>query len=316
MIHFNDLAEKKSAFDGALQLFVERVKEDRNVLAVVLVGSISEATIWFREGIHVWIIEADGVTKRLESDGNDERIWRTLCENDINIHAELIARSRFKMMVEGSSRTAFSCNFFAERTLVYCDDPSIEKWFDGANSVAVKDQSKDLMVSLVSLIEIVRHARRHLELKDDLQVTKQILMWAATNVACVEIVRHGEVYEDEVIYRGIELQPELFDEIYIKVLTKKPTKKSMLAVVETLESYIQNHWNSDLAPLLKYLKKQKRTVSLTEICNHFAHGQLYPWTLEAACEWLNEQGHLEKLSVPFKLTKKSRADVEEPAYSF
>src|SRR5579872_2496132 len=111
-------AEKLARFDAALKQFVERIAEDRYVLAVVLVGSLTEETIWRRESLALWIIEADGVSRRLPSDGNDERIFRILVEDGINIHAELIPRSRFKKMVEGASRTAFSCNFFAERRIV------------------------------------------------------------------------------------------------------------------------------------------------------------------------------------------------------
>ena len=93
------------------------------------------------------VIEADGVSKRLKSDGKDERIFRTLCEDDINLHVELIPRSRFKQMIEGSSRTAFSCNFFAKRELIYCDDASIANWFEKANETATKDQEKELLVA-------------------------------------------------------------------------------------------------------------------------------------------------------------------------
>src|SRR5436305_5033638 len=119
-------ADKVTRFQHALDQLIARVTEDRYVLAVVLVGSISEMTIWKRESLNLWIIEADGVTRRLRSDGNDERIFRILVEDGINIHAEVIPRSRFKKMVEGASRTAFSCNFFAERKIVYGKDPSIE----------------------------------------------------------------------------------------------------------------------------------------------------------------------------------------------
>ena len=85
-------------FETALNHLIERVSEDRYVLAVVLVGSLSKETIWRRESISLWIIEADGVCLRLRSDGNDERIYRTLVEDGINIHAQVIPRSRFKMM--------------------------------------------------------------------------------------------------------------------------------------------------------------------------------------------------------------------------
>src|SRR6185369_14408906 len=136
----NNDVEKVARFQAALDQFIERVAEDRYVLAVVLVGSLSTETIWHRESLGLWIIEADGVTRRLPSDGNDERLFRILVENGINIHAEVIPRSRFKKMVEGASRTAFSCNFFAVRRVVYSKDPSIDSWFTKANSVAAKDQ--------------------------------------------------------------------------------------------------------------------------------------------------------------------------------
>ena len=150
-------AEQVARFETALNHLIERVSEDRYVLAIVLVGSLSVETVWSRESISLWIIESDGVSRRLRSDGNDERIYRTLVEDGINIHAQVIPRSRFKMMVEGSSRTAFSCNFFAERKLVYSIDPSIDSWFELANSVATKDKERELLTFSTWTI----HARRH-----------------------------------------------------------------------------------------------------------------------------------------------------------
>src|SRR5262249_40868991 len=123
----NDI-EKIARFQTALNQLIERIAEDRYVLAIVLVGSLAEETIRHRETLGLWIIEADGVSRRLPSDGNDERVFRILVENGINIHAEVIPRSRFKKMVEGTSRTAFSCNFFALRQVVYSKDPSIDTW--------------------------------------------------------------------------------------------------------------------------------------------------------------------------------------------
>src|SRR5215471_689941 len=160
-------AEKLARFQAALQQFVERIVEDRYVLAIVLVGSLRAETIWQRESLALWIIEADGVSRRLLSDGNDERIFRTLVENGINIHAEVIPRSRFKKMVEGASRTAFSCNFFAERRIVYSRDPSIESWFKEANSIAVKDKERELLTFTTWTIHAYRHARKRLTIKED-----------------------------------------------------------------------------------------------------------------------------------------------------
>jgi hypothetical protein len=297
-----------------LTQFIERVAEDRYVLAVVLVGSLSAATIWDRESIGLWIIEADGVTRRLRSDGNEERIFRILVENGINIHAEVIPRSRFKQMVEGSSRTAFSCNFFAERKLVYCQDASIDNWFGEANSIATKDKERELLTFSTWTIHAHRHAQERLAIKGDLELAAQEVLWAAHSVAHTEIIRQGKVWEGDVIYRAIEGNPELFQIIYLDVLSKRKSKKVLAAALGAIDSYLDQHYAAHLRPLLAYLKKEKRLVPLSEISDHFAFSQVHPWHLESACEWLERKGRLEKLSTPFKLTKRSRDQVEEPAY--
>src|SRR3954470_2899557 len=132
--------EKLKQFEQALKLFLERVAADPNLLAAVLVGSLSEETIWCRDAISLWLIEKDGVTKRLRADGEDPRVFRTLVEEGVNLHVELIPRSRFKRMVEGSARTAFCYSFFARRKLVHCTDPSLATWFEQADTMARRDQ--------------------------------------------------------------------------------------------------------------------------------------------------------------------------------
>jgi hypothetical protein len=187
----DDDAEKLDRFETALRQFVERIAEDRYILAVVLVGSLRSETIWQRESLALWIIEADGVSRRLPSDGKDERIYRILVENGINIHAEVIPRSRFKQMVEGASRTAFSCNFFAVRRIVYSKDPSIAGWFEKANRLATKDQERELLTFSTWTIHAHRHARKRLDVKGDLELAAQETLEAAHSVAHTEIIRRG-----------------------------------------------------------------------------------------------------------------------------
>ena len=308
------IAAKVARFEQALSQLIDRLAEDRYVLAVVLVGSLSEETIWDREWIGLWVIEADGVSRRLRSDGKDERIFRILVEDSINIWAEVISRTRFKQMVEGSSRTAFSCNFFAKRQLVHSKDPSIDKWFDQANTVAVKDREKELLTFSTWTIHAHRHANMRLRMKDDLDLARQEVLNAAHSVAHTEIIRHGEVWEDEVIYKAIDGDPDLFQMIYLDVLSKRKSKKVLATALEAIDGYLDRHYKAHLKPLLDYLSKQNRVVPLSEISDQFAFSQLYPWHLISACDWLERKGRLEKLSAPFKLTKRSVEEVEEPAY--
>ena len=306
--------EKVARFRLALDQLIERFADDRYVLATVLVGSLSEETVWRRESLRIWIIEADGVSRRLRSDGNDERIFRILVENGINIHAEVISRSRFRQMVEGSSRTAFSCNFFAERRLVYSIDQSIDNWFEQANTVAVKDKERELLMFSTWTIHTLRHARKLLDIKRDVELAGFEVLSAAHSVAYTEIIRGGRVWEQEAIYRAMELAPELFQIIYLDVLAKRRNRKVLTTALAAIEEYLDRHYPEHLKPLLTYLQAQNRVVPLSEISDHFAWSQVYPWHLESACEWLERKGMIEKLSTPFKLTSRSKEHVEEPAY--
>jgi len=306
--------EKLARFRSALNHFVDRVRDDRYVLAVILVGSLSDLTIWRRESIGLWVIEADGVTRRLRSDGNDERVFRILVEDGINLHAEVISRSRFKQMVEGSSRTAFSCNFFAERKVIYSSDPSIESWFKQANTVAIKDQERELLAFSTWTIHSLRHARKRLEIKQDLDLASQELLSAAHSLAYTEIIRNGKVWEGDVLYKAMELDPDLFQAVYLDVLAGRKKKKVLQAAMGRIETYLDQHYKAHLKPLLALLKKANRVMPLSEISDHFAYSEVYPWHLESACEWLERRGLLQKFSSPFKLTKRSLEEVEEPAY--
>jgi hypothetical protein len=309
-----DDAKKLGRFDAALAQFVERLMQDRYVLAVVQVGSLLLETMWQRHSLSLWIIEADGVTRRLPSDGTDERIFRTLVENGINIHAEVIPRSRFKKMVEGASRTAFSCNFFAERRVVASKDKSIEGWFTKANRLATKDQERELLAFSTWTIHASRHARKRLDIKGDLALAAQETLGAAHSVAHTEIIRRGEVWEQDVIYRAVEGAPDLFRTIYLDVLARPKNRRVLSTALDRVDGYLDEHYEAHLKPLLDYLKKQNRVVPLSEISDHFAFSQVHPGHLESACEWLEKKGLLEKVSAPFKLTKRSTERVEEPAY--
>lgn len=308
------LTEKIERFEMALALFLERVRADSNLLAAVLVGSLTEETVWRRDSISLWLIEKDGVTKRLRADGDDPRVFRTLVEEGVNLHVELIPRSRFKRMVEGSARSAFRHSFFARRKLVYCDDPSLAKWFEEADTLARRDQERELCIATTWLIHAHRYASRLLADERDLDLAFQELLGGAHCVAAAEVIASGEVHEGLLIHRGLELAPALMRKVYSDLLSAPRTAKSLRKILVILDRYLEKHAEERLRPVLHYLRREKRLVSLSELADHFAHSQLYPWHLESACEWLERKGRLGKFSAPFGLTKMSRVEVEEPAY--
>src|SRR6185437_11960085 len=102
------------------------------------------------------------------------------------------------------------CSFFAHRRVVYSKDPSIDTWFKKANAVATKDQERELLVFSTWTIHAHRHARKRLDIKGDLELAAQKTISAAHSIAHIEIIRQGQICEQDVIYRAIEGNPILF----------------------------------------------------------------------------------------------------------
>lgn len=309
-----DPGDKARRFKAALDLFVERLAADRYVLAAVLVGSLNEVTVWRKESLQLWLIEADGVTRRLRYDGEDERVFRTFVEHGVNIHCELIPRSRFKRMVEGSSRTAFRHSFFAARTLVHAKDASIGQWFEEANTLATKDQQQELLVAATYAMLAHRVAEKYLRVKQDTELGRQHLLWAAWSLAAIRIIEDGDVYEEEIITRAMERDPALFRVVYSELTQTPAAEEKAGAALAAVSEYLSQNGPRFLHPMLAYLRKQRRVVPLSELADHFAHTVIHPWHLSEAGDWMERKGCLEKVSAPFKLTKKSQVELEEPAY--
>jgi len=121
----------------------------------------------------------------------------------------------------------------------------------------------------------VHHARKRLELTGDLDLARQEVLEAAHSVAHTEIIRHGRVWEQDVIYKAIDGDPDLFQPIYLDVVSRR-TKKVLTAALVAIDAYLDEHYAAHFKPLLRYLKKENRLVPLSEISGHFAFSALCP----------------------------------------
>lgn len=308
------LARKAARLDTALEALLDRLREDRTVLAVIRLGSGRADTVWNEDAVWLWVVVADGVRPRRRSDGDSPRIWRTVVENDVDLHCELIERAKFQRMVEGTDRSTTGWSAFSVRTLVHSADDGITRGFERANTPAPRDLRHDRLTVACWVVAAARRTRRRLDRQDAVREAVGDALELAWALAVLAILDGGEIVEHRTMERALELRPRLLETCYTDVLDRRD-EASIRAAVAAARTAVDGRFDELMDPLLRFLDRCGSPVPLSELCEHFATSRLYPWQLSAACEWGVELGLLTKLSSPTPLTRKSRVRIDEPAYT-
>jgi len=306
--------ERADRFDSALAAFVERARDDRTVRAVVRLGSGTPETLWDADSLHLWVVIADGTLPRRAADGDEPRIWRTLVEPDVDLHCELVERARFKRMVEGTDRNQAAWSPFCVRSLVYCADDDIVRWFGVVNVPAARDRRHLQLTVACWVAASLRTARRRLAHQGDVSAAVGDALGLAHAVAVLVVVDSGEVVEHSLLARARAMEPTLMTTVFTDVLEAR-TEAAVHAACDAAEAHLEGRWAELMQPVLRFLDRIGSPVPLSQLADQFATTSLCAGQLSAACELLVRRGDLTKLSAPMPLTKKSRVMVDEPAYS-
>ncbi|MFX0095838.1 MAG: hypothetical protein ACFFBD_29135, partial [Candidatus Hodarchaeota archaeon] len=109
--------EKRNAirqrYRNALDSFVERIRKDRYVIAVMLCGSLSYDEVWERSDLDIIVVTSD------ESRPYQQMI---LTEHDIIIDTYIYSRSHFKKSLDRALQGGITNSFFSKSTLLFSKD--------------------------------------------------------------------------------------------------------------------------------------------------------------------------------------------------
>ncbi len=297
--------ETRERYQLALTSLVEKLAKDRTVVAAILFGSLAYDEVWKNSDIDLWLIMEDG-----QKEG-----YVTLCEYDVNIHAQRIPRSRFKRGIEGDLAGGWLDFSFSTSALLFTKDDSITRWYGTINRIGSRDQSLQLMRHASYLIPSLNKAEKYFHLKEDYEYSFLWLMYVVRELASIEVILHHEAPAREVIHQALERNPRFFTAVYTDFVNQPKTHETVGRVLDQVNGYLEAKTDRLFRPLLDYLTESAEVRSLSEIDDYFRK-KIQGGGLEEACEWLVRQEIIEKLSTPVHLTEKSRIKVEEPAYYY
>ena len=292
-------------FSAALDGLIQRVKQDRSILAAILCGSLSHDTVWSKSDIDLVLVTIDD--KKADKD--------SLClyADGINVHAILMPRAEFRRTAEGSIRNSFVHSLLAKGRLLYSHDESIGALCERLQALGERDTKLQLLVAANHALPAVYKAHKWLITRGDLDYTGLWILYAANGLAKIEVLEAGLLADREVLPQALNLNPSFFNLIYTDVLNAKKTRPSIEAALAAIDEYVLKRASTAFAPIIEHLKEVGEARSATEIEDHF---QRY-FGIEGvigACEYLADQGLIGKASLPVRLTKRSHIEVNELAF--
>jgi RNA polymerase sigma factor (sigma-70 family) len=298
-------AETVKLFNEALESFVSKVKQDRNIIAAILFGSLSHDTVWAKSDIDIMLVGRDEKTTRCLS----------LVENGVNIHATLTPRSKFKQSLERSLQGDMMHSSFALSTLLFTTDDTIRAYYTDAKHIGARDAQLRLMVAGQSALYTLAKAEKWLYTRKDAAYSFLWLMYTVNVLAQIEVLQHGELTSREVIPQALKINPAFFNKVYTELVNARKDEAIMQRAIDLVNAYLEARIHTLFGPVLDYLRDEAGARAASEIDEYF-HKQAQTDSLSGIYEWLAFKGVLQKLPSPLRLTNKSLITVDEAAYYY
>ena len=292
-------------FRLALDVLLERLREDRSIVAAILCGSLSHDRVWAGSDIDLVLLTIDD--RKIEEGG------RALSADGVNVHALLMPRARFRAAVDGALANSFVHSFLAKGRLLYTHDASIAALFARLGEIGGRDTELQLLRAAMAALGPLYKARKWLVTRGDLDYTALWILYAATPLAQIEVVGRRLVADREVLPQAMALNPDFFRVAYTDLLNEPKTRPRVERALAAVEGYLAERAPAIFAPLLEHLREAGEARSSTEIESHFER-HLGVEGVTIACEYLADQGLVGKASIPTRLTRRSNVAVEELAF--
>ena len=294
-------------FTAALETLVEQVKKDRSVLAAILCGSLSYDTVWSKSDIDLLLVTID--------DKKTGKGGLSLYADGINVHAILMPRTEFRRIVEGSIRNSFMHSLLAKGRLLYTHDESIAQLCSELGAIGERDLQVQLLSAASGTLPAIYKAHKWFITRKDLDYTALWILHAANGLARIEVLSARLLLDREALLHALKLNPAFFKTIYVDVLNKPKTSKTVHAALSAIDCYVAQRAEVLFGPVIEHLREIGEARSATEIEDHFKRN----FGIEGvtgACEYLADQGLIGKAPLAVSLTKKSNVDVEELAFFY
>lgn len=302
-MHVESQAEVQERYMAAAESFIEKVRDDPNVIAVIICGSLAYDQVWEKSDIDMTLVVRDQPLKTNSY---------CIIEDGITINVNIAIRSAFKRGLERNIGGSFSQSYFSKGKIVYSTDDSLYDYFEDLKKLGSDDVALTAFNLANVLVFLYEKSLKWLTVRKDPVYAQYFLLKAAEVIADMELCLNGEPTSRESIRKALAINPEAINPFYQEAMSRLFSEEEMMEAIKKLDRYLEQHLDIIKKPVLEFMSDQEiKTVTL--ISRHF-HTEGH-FVVEIF-DYLAEKGVLEKVSQTIRITPKSRLAVEEIGYLY
>ena len=293
----------QARFEAALTAFVEKIKPDPNILAVIVIGSLTNDTVWEKSDLDV------GVFVR------EMQIPRTsLCieEDGLRFSVDVQTLFEFKRYLERSVGGGLSNSMFTNARVVYSQDDSIADLLKSVQKLGKDDIALNFFHLASGLLYYMEKIEKWLTVKNDPQYAALWVLQSAYYYANLRLVLDGKPLNREAVLKVIDYAPEFMAPVYVRPMQGPMTVEEVWDILKLFKNFLSQNVDMLRQPVINYMSDgNARTISTLE--KHFrldSHGIFFIF------DFLEEMGVVARVTETVKITPKSRRAVEEVAYVY
>lgn len=290
-------------YQAAINSFIEKIKTDQNIIAIIIAGSLAYDTVWNKSDIDMVIIVRD-----------QEIATRSYCidEDDIVLNGTIILRSELKRFLEKQSGGSLSHSIMAKGKIIYSIDDSLYAYFAEFQKIGNKDMENTIFFFCNQLIGTMHKIQKWIEVKSNLSYARFYMLKASEIIAKIEVCRHLTIPTREAILQAELINSKLIHKFYYQPLNKDLSKEELLNLIDDIDDFIMSNIAAIKNVVLELLGDGE-IKTMTQISRYYHMETHY---IIDIFEYLNEKGLIEKISQTIRITPKSKMQIEEVAFLY
>lgn len=295
--------EMTMRYQAAVDSFVDKVKSDPNVIAIILCGSLAYDQVWEKSDVDMTLVVRD---QNLKNESY------CIVEDDITINTNIVARSGFKRFLESHNGGSFMHSYFSKGRIIYTTDDSLYEYFEEYKQIGSDDIATTVFICACDLVHNYDKCLKWLTVKQDALYAQYYLLKAAEVIARMEVCLNGEIPSREAILRAYALNPNLIIPYYHEAMSHHYSTIEIMNAIHQMDSYMEEHLDVIKKPVLEYMSDQE-IKTVTMITKYFRTDSHF---IVGIFDYLADKGVIMKISQTIRITPKSKMAVEEIAYQW